>query len=151
MSERKPLLTFGQWTLVLGVALGIVGTLFVQHLLPSNGPTHHYPIYVAKDARSLISASDCATDGDGNYWISGTVNAPPGSGILKISGFVNFGNQGQSKYPNNVPSVYAYFDTNDPTYQPDSGGAFAVEVSLTFAGIANQTGAKYCWVTAHYM
>ena len=141
------MLTFGQWTLVLGVALGIVGTLFVQHLLPSKGPTYHYPIYVAKSAHALISGSDCVMDNDGNVWISGTVSAPADSGVLKIGGFANYGNVGQSKFPNNAPSVPTYFDTYDPAYQNDLTGTFSLEV------VTNSTSdrPKYCWVTAHYM
>ena len=153
MSERRPLLSLGEWTLVFGVGLGIIGTLFVQHLFPASGPTWNYPVYVSKSARSLITASSCVRAYDGTYWITGNINAPPDSGILKINGLVNFGNIGQSKYPNNVPSVYTYFDTNDPAYQTDGGGSgdFFVNVDPGAAGIAELNAVRYCWVTARYL
>lgn len=133
--------------LVVGIVLGIFGTLAYRDFFPAPDPINHYPIYVAKSARSLISGSDCVMDADGNIWISGTVSAPADSGILKIGGFANYGNSGQSKFPNNAVSVPTYFDTYDPAYQDNLTGTFSLEV------VVNSTSdrPKYCWVTAHYM
>ena len=56
-------------------------------------------------------------DNDCNIWISGTVSTPADSEVLKIGGFANYVNTGQSKFPNNAPSVPTYFDTYDLAYE----------------------------------
>lgn len=134
-----------------GIAVGVVGTLLVQHLFLNDGPPYVYRTHIARSARHLLEYASCEGDGHGGYVVSGWVIAPPDTGVLKINAFVNFGTVDQSSTPLNVPGWSAYFDTDDPSYGEQGGNSLYFAVRVDASDVAVSGSARYCWVTAHYL
>ena len=71
---------------------------------------------------------------------------------MKIGAYVNFGNIGQSKFPDNVPGWYTYFDTNDPNFGSQGSGilGFAVKVDTNVSSESITGSPRYCSVFAKH-
>jgi hypothetical protein len=150
MSGPFQLFTATKLMFIVGLVLGVAATVFVTNEIRGRDGPEMYPVRIQADSRGLLTNLNCLSVADGSYLVSGFVTAPPGSGILKIGSFINFGNTGPANSKNVQQSnSYAYFDTNDPDYQQPGSGTlyFNSIVDNSYNGTGPVVGGptpKYC-------